>query len=479
MNTKNSSSATNTNTSFNKDRPKRFFIGISLKLFFAFWLAILTSALISYIVIQTFRHSPIQEEANPQQLEILNNLARKIEGKHTVKFQQLQKRFHKQHNQDLLIKKIGTAKLYSPRDHGWSNVRGYLKKHSLENPVTIDFGFTKVTSSPPFFVNNSKYQLFSAEKLPRKSIVSLLVQLPMAIRILMLLLISFLLCWLLAKSFTSPLIAIQKASKDIGEGKLTTRITKFDQRADEFGALAHSFNQMAEQLENNISSHQRLLGDVSHELRSPLTRLQLAVALAEKNIGNTAEQQKHLSRCEMEVERLDEMIADVLTLSRLEHSQKAFACDDTNLNHLVSQVVTDCQYFASSKDVSIEFKESGKYTLLADDKLLASAISNVLNNAVKYSANNQVVTVELTQQHEQIMLSVFDNGPGVPDEMLDKLFKPFFRVADARDRSSGGTGLGLAIAQQAILMHHGEIIAENIKPSGLKITIVLPMAKMG
>jgi len=455
--------------------PKRFFIGISLKLFLAFWLVILTSALISYLVIQTFRHNPIQEQANPQQLEILNQYAKTLIGKNKIKFRKIQRQFNQKHDQDLLIKKIGTNKLHSPRNHRWSDVRGYLKKHPLENPVTIDFGFTKVTSSAPFMVNNAKYQLFIAQDLHRKSLVSLLVQLPMAIRILMLLMISFLLCWLLAKSFTKPLIAIQKASKELGEGKLATRLTKFDQRTDEFGDLARSFNQMAEQLENNISSHQRLLGDVSHELRSPLTRLQLAVALAEKNIGNTPEQQKHLNRCEIEVDRLDEMIADVLTLSRLEHNQNIFASDEIDLNHLVTQVINDCQYFATSKNVTIAFKETSRAALLSDDKLLASAISNVVNNAVKYSPKDQVVSVELREQNEQIILSVSDLGPGVPDNMLEKLFKPFFRVADARDRNSGGTGLGLAIAQQAILLHQGKIVAQNIQPTGLKVTIMLPL----
>jgi two-component system sensor histidine kinase CpxA len=291
-----------------------------------------------------------------------------------------------------------------------------------------------------------------------------------------LLAISFLSCWLLAKSFTNPLIAIQKASDDIGQGKLATRIKKFDRRSDEFGALARSFNQMAEQLESNISSHQRLLGDVSHELRSPLTRLQLAVALAEKNIGHADEQQKHLARCELEVDRLDEMIADVLTLSRLEHSQNAFIADEVELNHLVKEVVNDSQYFANSKNVTIALKNEANCSLFVDVKLLTSAISNVLNNAVKYSPKDNVVTVTLSQSlKEQIILTVSDHGPGVPDDMITELFSPFFRVADGRERSSGGTGLGLAIAQQAIHLHQGEIFAENREPHGLKVTIKLPL----
>lgn len=455
-------------------RPKKFSLGISLKLFLAFWLVILISVLISYLVTMQFRHSPNQEQANPEQLKLLDKYTQRLANKNHIELKAVQEKFRRKHHQHLIIKNLTTNHIYSPRKRGWFEVKSYLAKHPLQNPVTVDFAFTKVTSSEPIVINGEQFQLFIANDVHRKRIVSLVNQLPIALRLLMLLTISFLSCWLLAKTFTKPLIAIQKASEDIGEGKLTTRITTFDQRSDEFGTLARSFNQMAEQLENNITAHQRLLGDVSHELRSPLTRLQLAVALAEKNIGNDVEQQKHLNRCETEVERLDEMIADVLTLSRLEHNQTAFVADDTDLSALLTQVVNDCQYFATSKGVTIALKAQKNCVLLADSKLLSSAISNVINNAVKYSPNDTVVTVELSPQKEQLILSISDQGCGVPNDMIEKLFTPFFRVADARDRSSGGTGLGLAIAQQAIVFHQGEIIAQNQESSGLRVTITLP-----
>ncbi len=455
---------------------KKFSLGISLKLFLAFWLVILTSVLISYLITMQFRHTPSQEQVNPLQLELLSQYTQKLAGKKHVKLKAVQNKFHQKHHQYLLIKNLTTKQVHTPRKRIWVQIKHYLRKHPLNNPVTIDFAFTQVTTSQPILINGEQIQLFIASKIKHQRLVGLVNQLPLALRLLMLLTISFLCCWLLAKSFTNPLIAIQKASKDIGEGKLTTRITKFDQRSDEFGALARSFNQMAEQLENNITAHQRLLGDVSHELRSPLTRLQLAVALAEKNMGNKDEQQKHLRRCETEVDRLDDMIADVLTLSRLEHSQNAFDADEIELNALITQVVNDCQYFATSKNVTVKVHGATSYALLADGKLLASAISNVINNAVKYSPKNHIVTVDLSHKNTQIMLSVSDQGPGVPDKMLAKLFKPFFRVADGRERSSGGTGLGLAIAQQAIHLHQGEIFAQNVQPAGLKITMLLPLS---
>jgi two-component system sensor histidine kinase CpxA len=461
---------------FKQDKPsKKLSFGISLKLFLAFWLVILTSVLISYLVTIQFRHSPTQEQANPQQLKLLNQITHKLLNKQKVKLKTVQNRFHHKYNQHLIIKKVSNNKIYSPRNRPWSKVKDYLKKHPLDNPVTVDFSFTKVTSSQPITINGQLFQLFIASELQRTKFISLVSQLPFALRFFFLLTISFLSCWLLAKSFTKPLIAIQKASKALGNGELTTRIATYDQRSDEFGDLARSFNQMAKQLEDTISAHQRLLGDVSHELRSPLTRLQLAVALAEKNIGNKDEQLKHLNRCETEVDRLDEMIADVLTLSRLEHSHNNFTADSIDLNILVDQMIKDCQYFASSKKINIKLQGKCNAVISADGKLLISAISNVLNNAVKYSPNEQDVTVELTQKEQHLHLSVSDNGPGVPEAMLAQLFTPFFRVADARDRSSGGTGLGLAIAQQAIHLHHGDIVAQNIRPNGLRVIIILPL----
>ncbi len=457
-----------------KKRLKNFSLGISLKLFLAFWLVIISSVLISSLVTMQFRQQPTQEQANPQQLKLLTKYQQQLSGKRKVNLKAIQHKFHQRHQQFLIIKKLSTNQVYTPRKRIWAKVKNYLKKRTLDNPVTVDFSFTQVTSAKPIKINEQRFQLLIATQPQRKHLVSLVHQLPVTLRLILLLALSFICCWLLAKSFSNPLIAIQKASRDIGDGKLSTRITMYDKRSDEFGALARSFNQMAKQLENNISAHQRLLGDVSHELRSPLTRLQLAVALAEKNIGHKDEQQKHLTRCETELDRLDDMISDVLTLSRLEHSHNTFSPDQIELQNLVQQIISDCQYYANSKNVIITLLGNGPYSVLADSKLLASAISNVINNAVKYSLDDQEVLVELRSDQQNIQLIITDEGPGVPDELLVQLFRPFFRVADARDRSSGGTGLGLAIARQAIQLHQGEIFAQNQINSGLKVTITLP-----
>jgi two-component system sensor histidine kinase CpxA len=457
-----------------KIKLKKFSLGISLKLFLAFWLVIISSVLISYLLTTQFKHQPTQEQADPKQLKLLTNYQQQLAGKYQVNLKAVQRSFNQTYQQFLIIKKLNNNKVYLPRKRIWTKVKKYLKKRSLDNPVTVDFAFTQVTSANPIKINGQRFQLLIATQPQGKPLVNLVSQLPVALRLILLLALSFLCCWLLAKSFSKPLIALQQASKDIGDGKLSTRLTKYNERSDEFGVLARSFNQMAEQLESNISAHQRLLGDVSHELRSPLTRLQLAVALAEKNIGNTTEQQKHLTRCETELDRLDDMIADVLTLSRLEHSHSGFNTEEIELSTLVTQIVSDSQYYANSKNVVISQQVKGAYPLLADAKLLASAISNVINNAVKYSPEHKEVFVELYKRGNKIELVISDQGHGVPEELLTQLFTPFFRVDNARDRNTGGTGLGLAIAQQAIQLHQGKILANNQKGYGLKVTIVLP-----
>jgi two-component system sensor histidine kinase CpxA len=464
-------------------------LGISLKLFLAFWLVILSSGFLTYIITLQFKHTPHQELANPKQLVLLNQFSNQLSSKFNnhsrlnvqknVKsdLKKVRSWFLRKYNQHLFIKDLSNNKVYSPRSRAWHRVSNYLKNNALPNPTTIDFSYSKITGAKNITLYGKDYQLFIASPIDRQKITSIIDQLPLPLRVISMLVISFLLCWLLAKAFSKPLIAIQKASDALGKGDLTTRLTGFERRSDEFGAVAKSFNKMASQLEGNISAHQRLLGDVSHELRSPLARLQLAIGLAEKNMENPTEQQRHLSRCEHEVDRLDDMIADVLTLSRLEHANTGLNFQQIKLTNLIQKIIDDCQYIANAKQVKISLEAKQQHSLFADEKLLVSAVSNVINNAVKYTPKNTDITVSLSSNQQKITLVVTDQGEGVPAEMLSQLFMPFFRVADGRERSSGGTGLGLAIARQAIQQHQGEISAKNSKPNGLQVIITLPVSQ--
>ena len=454
---------------------KTISIGISVKLFLAFWVVIISSSIISHVITIHFMKTVSQEIANPQQLTLLNQFSLKLRSNRKENFHHLQRKFIQKYNQHLFIKDLATHKVHIPEKGVWRRVEHYLQKNALPNPTTINFSYTQVTGPKNVVIKGRDYQLFVATLMDREKIHNIVNKLPLLLKIIIMLILSALLCWLIAKALSKPLIAIRKASDELGKGNLTTRLSGFESRSDEFGAVAKSFNQMANQLESNISAHQRLLGDVSHELRSPLARLQLAIGLSEKNIGNPVEQQRHLTRCENEVERLDEMIADVLLLSRLEHSNSATHHQYLRLEKLTQQTIDDCQYTANAKEVKITLAAPQKCLFYGDEKSLNSAISNILNNAIKYSPNKAIITVTLTVTNEKITLTVVDQGVGVPEEMLTKLFMPFFRVANGRERCSGGTGLGLAISRQAIKQHQGSISAKNIQPHGLLVSIVLPM----
>ena len=233
------------------------------------------------------------------------------------------------------------------------------------------------------------------------------------------------------------------------------------QRNDEIGQLARSFNEMASQLQQHQSAQQRLLGDVSHELRSPMTRLQMALGLAQQETTTTQAREQYLQRCQIEVDRLDQMVADVLSLSRLENTLQTIQSEKINLCSLLANIISDEQFVADEKSIKICFIPPKDIFFNGDSTLLISAISNILSNAVKYSPENSNINVELAKADHHISLIIDDAGQGVPEQALSQLFNPFYRVNLARDRNTGGTGLGLAIAKQAILAHKGKVTARN------------------
>jgi two-component system sensor histidine kinase CpxA len=300
-------------------------------------------------------------------------------------------------------------------------------------------------------------------------------ELPSWIRIAIPVLISFILCLLLARSFSKPIATIKKAASELGKGNLATRVEGVTKRSDELGQLANSFNQMAEQLQQNQSAQQRLLGDVSHELRSPMTRLQMALGLAQQESTAKPAREQYLQRCELEVARLNQMIEDALVLSRLENTLQTIKKEPLNLTVLIQKIINEEQFIANDKSIKIEFDSIAIVELLGDSNLLFSAISNVITNSVKYSPEHSTVKVSLSINEQLVSLVVSDNGTGVPSQSLTELFTPFYRVSLARDRKTGGTGLGLAIAKQAINAHQGKIFAKNNEIQGLSVTIQLPL----
>ena len=292
-----------------------------------------------------------------------------------------------------------------------------------------------------------------------------------------LLLTALLLCWALARYLASPIGKLRRATQKLADGDLSTRVAdQVGNRHDELAALAKDFDLMAERIESLVTSQQRLSRDVSHELRSPLARMNVALEIAKKKMnGDTG---PVLERIEAESQRLNDMIARLLTLSKLETGSKDFDRRELNLRTLVENVASDADFEANAKGKSVKVKAAVDCRVLGSENLIRSAVDNILRNAVRYTREGSDVEVSLTNGNGKAVLRVTDHGNGVPEPELKNLFRPFYRVGEARDRGSGGTGLGLAIAEQAILAHNGTIKASNTD-DGLMVEITLDCVRQG
>ena len=282
--------------------------------------------------------------------------------------------------------------------------------------------------------------------------------------------------WLLTRMFTRPIRLLQHTTEQLGRGELTARTPQtISNRKDELGDLANSFNDMAEQLNGLINSHKQLLRDISHELRSPLARLQVALELARNASGDKAGDE--LDRIGKESERLNELIGEVLTLARFEEGSVQAEHKPIQLDSMLNDIADDAAFEAEAMGKSVNIGSTESCTIHGDSLWLSRALDNIVRNAIRHTPTGTSVLIALYLKGDQAHITVRDSGPGVPEENLTDLFEPFFRTSEARERHSGGYGLGLAIAQRAIKLHHGHISALNHKDGGLKITIELPLSK--
>jgi len=277
------------------------------------------------------------------------------------------------------------------------------------------------------------------------------------------------LLYALAVHLARPLQSLRRAVERFGRGELSTRIGS--QRRDEIGELARAFDRMAQRIESLMSAQRRLIQDVSHELRSPLTRLGLAVRLG-RDGGDCS---KAMERIKREADRLSSLVDELLRLNSAEEDAAARGRDVVPLHDLLRAVVEDCAVEAEAKGCRIELRIAAPATTLGDPELIRRAVENVLRNAVRHSPADMPVEVDLRPDGKTATIAIRDHGTGVPDDALTAVFRPFFRIEGDRSRSSGGVGLGLAIAERAVRLHEGTIAAANARP-GLEVTIRLPVA---
>ena len=276
------------------------------------------------------------------------------------------------------------------------------------------------------------------------------------------------LCLVLTVHITRPLGKLRQAASDIADGRLKTRVKPaIGRRHDEIALLGDDFDRMAEQIERLVTAQRNLLGDVSHDLRSPLARLIVALSLLKQGQGEEAVE--YQSRIGIEAERLDKLIGQLLTLTRIDSGVDLRETFD--LANLVQEVVADGDFEARAQGRSVRFIANDGCAIEGVAELIRSAVENVIRNAVRHTAAGTAVEVTLERQNKEILLRVRDHGPGVPDAMLQDIFQPFHRV----NNHSGGAGLGLAIVDRVVRMHNGTIQAFNAREGGLVIDIKIPV----
>lgn len=284
--------------------------------------------------------------------------------------------------------------------------------------------------------------------------------------------VSFFFSAFLAWYLSRPIHHLRRALHEVAQGNFDIRVrSHIGMRRDEIADLGRDFDSMAAQLQQLEEARQRLLHDVSHELRSPLTRMQVAIGLLRQN---PAKAETMLERIDREAERLNAMVEELLTLARLEVGSDAIARERVDLIELLAAIVEDAAFEAESCGRAVHLASEGQFISMVSGEVLCRAFENIIRNAVKFTAEGTAVEVRAAPSADgsRLGVSVEDRGPGVPVAMLDRIFDPFVRVETGH--SASGFGLGLAIARRAIESHGGQIQAEIAPHGGLRVSITLP-----
>ena len=287
--------------------------------------------------------------------------------------------------------------------------------------------------------------------------------------------------FLLVMIFTRPVINLREAARQLAMGRLNARAKQNRKssilHADEFDALVHDFNHMAERLESLVNAQKMLLRDVSHELRSPLARASVALELARDDADSTMA--THLNRIQRETERLNQLIGQLLTLSSMEANEEEVGFERIALNDLLVEIVSDANYEAHQRNCSVNFERGDSLEIVGRRELVYRAVENVVRNAIRFTEEGTAVEIRTASvqdgQKKMASIQVSDHGPGIPDQEIDSIFRPFYKVDQARSPQTGGFGVGLAIADRSVKLHKGDLRAFNRESGGLTIEIRFPI----
>jgi two-component system sensor histidine kinase CpxA len=324
----------------------------------------------------------------------------------------------------------------------------------------------------------SSYTIYTVNRTPPATLLAPGPQ-GTALRLVAAAVISALISYFLARSLVTPLEELRKASRKIAAGDLATRVSKtMPRRQDEIGQLAIDFDIMTSRLQAMQQANQRLMQDVSHELRSPLARLNVALEIArKKGVGEIASE---IDRIELESQRLETLVNDVLGLLRESSETMPRFDEGLDLSALLTDLVEVVNYEVPEGKPGVTWQATVPCDFHGDRELLWRALENLLRNALRYTDPDRGVLLDLvvSKRKSSVRLEVRDFGSGVPEGELEKIFEPFYRVQESRDRDSGGHGLGLSIAANAVHMHGGSIQASNAQDGGLIVSISLPLTQV-
>lgn len=351
----------------------------------------------------------------------------------------------------------------------------------FSHPMRKNFRDVQIAGPFQIYVDNfdEPFSLFFISRVnPHQEILRYMIDNPL-ILLLLILLITTPLLWWFTYTIVKPISRLQKAANAVALGDFKTEPQLTQQGPLELRQVGQSFNRMATSINNLISNHQNLLSSISHELKTPLTRLQLATALVRHQMGDN----HAVQRIEKEIERMDKMINELLLISRQQmHTQTER--DIFPAEKIWDEVIHDATFEAEQRkiefeqDISLPQKRQA-LLLNGNMNLLQSAVENIVRNALKYTKDKIKLSIFIQEEEEEeeefLRIRIDDNGSGVHPDEFEKIFHPFYRVDEARTRTTGGTGLGLAIVSNVIKEHQGKVWAEKSELGGLAVTIALPI----
>ncbi|PVV11155.1 MAG: hypothetical protein B6D77_07190 [gamma proteobacterium symbiont of Ctena orbiculata] len=430
-------------------------MSLFLRIFLSFWLASLLLALSFFLIQRHYGGEVVEQVQAVMQAQAETAAVLWQDGGDKV----LQRWLHRQSKRHLLVlvDKEGESLMHRPLP---PHLKHLLPREITPGVERIRPGHLMLAVELP-------------EVVPERFLVTVidlgrLHGMPIWTRGLLAMLIFAVVSLLLARVLTRQVRPLRQAAQRMAEGDLSGRVEL--KGRDEISALGADFNLMAERLNDLLQSQRQLVRDVSHELRSPLARLRVALELAER----AEDRKKALSRIEKEADELERLVTELLSLARLESGQAGLERNSLSLDELIAKVVTDAQFEALAEEKQVNYAGEA-VTLVGDGVLLRSAVENVIRNALRHTPPGKGIQVSLLRDSNNCLIRVKDAGPGVDDSQLESMFDPFTRTADARERDSGGFGLGLAIARRAMKIHGGDACARNHPEGGLEVTLRLPL----